>query len=384
MTVNIILVLLGMVTLIGMLLLIVDVYAQGYLWQSRIKIGRVLEPAKHKALVEQCAHKWFKKTPTVKLTDNNRLVLLDILKGNFKRSTIQHWQKAGLILGLRDSGKLDNVQVQNLMNQTHPNQIPKEADYVIYAYALLYACNDQQRGHFKPYFDAVYDMVLALNKQNNGVSYKTYSEPFKYVDTIGFICPYLTLYANVYQVSEAADLAYKQIALFRQYGMYPGTQLPCHTYNSITLQPVGLFGWGRGLGWLAIGLIDTWLLWDKKDERYKEISNWVYDFNVEILKTQKEDGSWTWNVLLPTVQSDSSAGVMLTYYLSQAKKLPSLEEKNIMAINRALEYLRKVTRRNGALDFCQGDTKGIGIYAQTFDILPFAQGYLLRILNNII
>ena len=29
-------------------------------------------------------------------------------------------------------------------------------------------------------------------------------------------------------------------------------------------------------------------------------------------------------------------------------------------------------------DFSQGDTKGIGVYSQNFDVLPFTQGFVLR------
>ena len=43
----------------------------------------------------------------------------------------------------------------------------------------------------------------------------------------------------------------------------------------------------------------------------------------------------------------------------------------------------KVTRRNGVIDFCQGDTKGIGLYATTFDLMPFVQGLTIRLVESI-
>jgi len=43
----------------------------------------------------------------------------------------------------------------------------------------------------------------------------------------------------------------------------------------------------------------------------------------------------------------------------------------------------KVTRRNGAIDFSQGDTKGIGIYASTFDVMPFTQGLAIRLAQSL-
>jgi unsaturated rhamnogalacturonyl hydrolase len=38
----------------------------------------------------------------------------------------------------------------------------------------------------------------------------------------------------------------------------------------------------------------------------------------------------------------------------------------------------KVTRRDGVIDFSQGDTKAIGVHSQEFDLLPFTQGFALR------
>lgn len=32
------------------------------------------------------------------------------------------------------------------------------------------------------------------------------------------------------------------------------------------------------------------------------------------------------------------------------------------------------TQRNGAIDYSQGDTKGIGMYSTVFSIMPFIQG----------
>lgn len=45
------------------------------------------------------------------------------------------------------------------------------------------------------------------------------------------------------------------------------------------------------------------------------------------------------------------------------------------------EKLLSCTRITGAIDWCQGDTKDIGVFAQTYDLMPFAQGMTLRALN---
>lgn len=48
--------------------------------------------------MEKTALKWLKHTPTVKITDNSRYMLLDFVCGKYKSQSIQSWQKAALIL----------------------------------------------------------------------------------------------------------------------------------------------------------------------------------------------------------------------------------------------------------------------------------------------
>ena len=47
-------------------------------------------------------------------------------------------------------------------------------------------------------------------------------------------------------------------------------------------------------------------------------------------------------------------------------------------IEKSLEKLQSFTRRDGSLDYCQGDTVEVGVFSQRLDIMPFAQGMLLR------
>ena len=59
----------------------------------------------------------------------------------------------------------------------------------------------------------------------------------------------------------------------------------------------------------------------------------------------------------------------------------SLEEKYKQVAEKSMKKLLSCTRITGAIDWCQGDTKDIGVFAQTYDLMPFAQGMTLRALN---
>ena len=77
---------------------------------------------------------------------------------------------------------------------------------------------------------------------------------------------------------------------------------------------------------------------------------------------------------------DSSATAALAYFYRECS---AVFGKKAYAETAALclDKLRSVTRITGAIDWCQGDTKGIGVFAQTYDIMPFAQGLALRAIS---
>ena len=90
-----------------------------------------------------------------------------------------------------------------------------------------------------------------------------------------------------------------------------------------------------------------------------------------LVKFQKNDSSFSWNLLDAESRKDSSATAVFAWFLK--------EMKNDGEVQKALQYLKSVTQRNGAVDYSQGDTKTIAVYSQKFETLPFTQGFLTRL-----
>jgi unsaturated rhamnogalacturonyl hydrolase len=375
------------ITLLFIIILLIDVIPQFNTWQSRIKIGQFTSKDDWKIKVSTLSKKWLFKTPTIKLTDNSRLIIIDILKGNYKRNAIQHWQEASLLLGIieeykttkQESSKvIINTFLESKLNENGTwKNAPKEIDGVILAYALLsIPFIDLQK--YKPAFDKIYQLILDLKGSDGTIAYKKHSKNYRYVDTIGFICPFLTTYGLKYNQNEAIDLVVLQITEYNKYGLLNDTFIPCHTYTIETKLPVGLFGWARGLGWYAIGLIDSWKALPESDSRKKELEQSVIQFAKMALHYQEKNGAWHWLISNTSSQFDSSATATLAWFLNNAATISAIQNECSAASANAMNYLMKVTQRNGAVDFSQGDTKGIAIHSQEFDILPFTQGFVLR------
>ena len=227
----------------------------------------------------------------------------------------------------------------------------------------------------------VYELVLSLQGKEGTIAYKKHVPQYRFVDTIGFICPFLVLYGNIYKNEEAIALGVKQITTFNEYALLGDTFMPCHAYRIDSKIPTGLFGWGRGLGWYAIGLIDAWKLLPDTHAAKKQLTESVVAFAKMAMRFQNENGAWRWLIMEDNARFDSSTTATLAWFLKNTTNLPEIGDDAKASYSKALHYLMKVTRRNGAVDFSQGDTKAIGIHSQHFDILPFTQGFVLRSIN---
>jgi unsaturated rhamnogalacturonyl hydrolase len=372
-----------------LLVLIIDLYPQLNTWQSRIKIGRFSNDELWKEKVKTIAVQWLKQTPTIKVTDNKRLIIIDILKGNYKRNAIQSWQEAALLLGLNEyKSTTQNKELSNSINafvasklNSNGNWIvpPTEVDSVILGYALL-KLDGFDYTKYRPAFDFLYEMILNLKGSDCTIAYRKHTSDYRYVDTIGFISPFLVRYGLLFNQPEAVALGINQIRVFNSHGMLASHFIPCHTYNIKTNLPVGLFGWGRGLGWYAIGLIDVWSELPDGHPEKDEVTQMVIAFAKMALSFQNDNGSWNWLITNRQSQFDSSTTATLAWFFAKAKTISSITNESEQAKVKALNYLKQVTRRDGVVDFSQGDTKTIGVHSQEFDILPFTQGFCLRTL----
>jgi len=376
--------------LIIAIIVLIDFIPIFYTWQSRIHIGRWENKISWSKKLTDKTLFWLHKTPTIKVTDNNRLILIDILKGNYKKNTIQYWQEAALLLGLTQTynntkensikKEIDRYIASKFDISNQWKTAPKEVDVAILAYAIL-KIDWLNHKDYKQAYDAIWDLIKSKIGEDQTVKYRENTKDYRYVDTIGFISPFLVRYGIKFNIPEAIDLGVRQITEFNKHALLKDTAIPCHTYNIKTKIPVGLFGWGRGMGWYAIGLIDTWNEL-KDDHPQKEIlTKAIISFAQTAISFQKEDGSWNWLVTDSETRADSSTTATLSWFLANASKISEISLISVEASKKAITYLMKVTRRNGSIDFSQGDTKGIGVYSQNFDILPFTQGFTLRTVN---
>lgn len=381
------LVLLSMIAII----ILIDIVPIGKDWLSRIHIGRYEDKQLWNQSITKLGLKWLNTTPKIKVTDHTRLVVIDMLKGNYTKSAIQHWQEASLLLGMSEylihnDDKDVKRELRKYLSLKFDSQgqwlhMPNHVDAAILAYALM-KLDFIETDNYKLALDSTWAMIKEHIGHDGTVAYRKFMKGYRYVDTIGFICPFLVSYGIRYQIDECVDLAVKQIKAYEEQGMLDGHHIPSHAYQVDRNVPLGLYGWGRGLGWYAIGLIDAWLELPN-DHIYKPVlEESVKRFATAAVEFQQEQGNWNWTVTRGECRPDSSTTATLGWFMLNASQIEEISELCINSANKATNYLMKVTRRNGAVDFSQGDTKDIGVYSMLFNILPFTQGFCIRMMNS--
>lgn len=379
-----------LIIIIILLIIIVDLLPIIRNWILRIKIGRYENSLQWNKDITYIGAKWLNKTPNIKITDNKRLIVLDILKGNYSNDSLQSWQEASLILGIigylkhnKDIVVINNIKqfLDSKFDENGQWKVkPKHVDSVILAYAIqnLDFINHDK---YKLAMDYTWELIRNHIGEDGTVMYRKSMPNYRYVDTIGFICPFLVSYGINNKKEECIELAINQIEKYVEYGMLDQSFLPSHAYDCITKLPLGLYGWGRGLGWFAIGLIDSWNeLVETHEYKYK-LEKIIKRFAVDTIQFQQKEGNWNWTVTRNESRADSSATATLGWFYLNAAKIDDISDICIEKAVSAMKYLQKVTRRNGEVDFSQGDTKDIGVYSNSFDIFPFTQGFCIRSSN---
>lgn len=341
--------------LIFLSFLCTDLFVRGKEWCARVHIGRWNSRELWQIEVERRAKKWLKHTPTVRQTDQDRLILWDIIRGKFRNSIIQVWQNAGLIFGL--GKRAAEEYLKNHKNIFENKEILPEDLLLAYALKKNGCLSAQQEECILACFQDV--------KDQGTIPYRVWVKDLRFVDTIGMVLPFL-------HACGWDDLAKRQMDEYDK-ALLNGV-FPAHAYNVETELPMGVFDWGRGIGWYILALIETADM-EGQNERIMKLAK-------ALLPHQKGDGGFGCFVFNPQSRMESSAtvliGLLFLCAYEQTKDATFLD-----AARQTEKALMKATRRNGAVDYCQGDTYGIGYYSQIFSVMPFVQGLALRLSKEI-
>lgn len=361
---------------------IIDLVPMLDTWQRRIHIGKFSDDVLWHQKVASKSLVWLNHMPVTKVKDNQHLILIDILKKQYSSTTIQSWQEASLLAGIyshyqRTQGLEARQEILKFLSRKIDKNgrwivPPTEVDACWLGFVLMHI-EFIDSAEIRPALDALYHIILDRIGADGLVMYRKSMPQYRYVDTIGFISPFLVKYGLDFGVPDAVSLGISQIKTFEKFGTL-GNKIPCHAYEVSSHHPIGIFGWGRGIAWFLIGILEVYKHLPTEHEERAYLRNHLEELAGTLKTYQQDNGGFSWNILVERERIDSSATAVFA--------LLFLELGMDEAYQKAKGYLKSVTRRDGAVDFSQGDTKGLGNYSQHFDVLPFTQGFVLRCLEQ--
>ena len=358
-------------------------------WFGRIKIGTITDDGEWikatQKVIDRWLDGWMPKVPT---DENKRLRLISKIKNIGKIESTVYWQDAAVLkaasaIGNRDEGAFRILDAYIDSDTGEWESKPERVDCAMLAYELL-CCDYIDNALIRPAMDYVASFLESLYNEYGTVPYNKKVNDVRFVDTVGMICPFLMKYAIVYNEPRFVDIAIDQIKEYHKYGFDKETKIPCHCFNVQTKAPLGIYGWGRGCAWWAIGITDSLkTLMGSKTYNIEKVMLLKYcvEFVAVIKNYQREDGAFTRMIFTPSLE-DSSAGAMLAYSFAYISKLTDSDELEDCC-KKILRHLKTCTRRNGVIDYSQGDTRGIGFYSDSLRVVPAAQGFAVAAAKEI-
>ncbi len=341
-------------------------------WIKRIHIGRYTDKKVWYENAVKAARKNAGKMPKIPVTDKTAYTLLPKLRGEYYNFYFSSWQVASLLLADSSDESTRKAAYRFFAKEDWSDRSYKTgAGYLFYAMMQSGFSYDEK---FKLAVDDYISKVFAAAGDGTLPYVLEYKE--HYVDTLGMVCPFLIKYHQTYGCPDALELAKRQFDEFYTYGINERTGLPIHCFNPDNKMPLGIYGWGRGCGWLALALDECLGLLDETDEYYGVLRERATALCESLLPFQNENGSFNAIIGVPFSRQESSATAMIGSLLH---RMGYTEESE-----RCLKFLMSVTRVNGEVDFAQGDTMGIGNYSRRFEPMPAAQAFALRLYGKIV
>nr|WP_285845029.1 glycoside hydrolase family 88 protein [Oceanobacillus profundus] len=250
----------------------------------------------------------------------------------------------------------------------------RNTDYAINGYSLIYLYNITKS---KKYLKAIQLLIDYLKNQKRteigSIPYRVNNPNQVFVDSLGMICPFLCRYGKTFNDDTSIDLAINQLTNFLKYGMDKKSYLPYHGYDSHNNIKLGIIGWGRANGWLLIGLVDSLEFIPKSHNKYQYLCDEFNNIVSNIIKHQREDGNFAWQITAKEGHIDTSSTSMICYAIRRGIMLGILPKSYLENTNLALDTLHK-NIVDGSVQNCSAECRGLGMYPQKYSSYPWAQG----------
>lgn len=249
-------------------------------------------------------------------------------------------------------------------------------DQVMNGYAIceLYELNPRQS--YIKILEQMKDYLTNCERASDGsFLYRANQKEIVYADTIGMVCPFLCRYAVLVGNAELTELAVKQFVNFRERGFDPASRLPYHAYHAVNGQKLGIIGWGRAVGWILMGMVDS--MQYLQGQTLDTVRELYQEMVCSIMTYQRPDGFFSWQLQAMEGPRDLSATAMILGAVQAAIEKGNLDETFYSYVERGKNA---ILHTQNVLDFCLAECEGLGSYPQHYGRYPWGDAATVRLL----
>lgn len=259
----------------------------------------------------------------------------------------------------------------------------KHLDHTMNGYTMIFVFEKTNNKEFEDRINELANWLIHTHPRdsNGSLPYRNNGKEVILVDGLGMVCPFLCRYGKVFNKPEATDLAVIQLINFLNFGMHDDLYLPYHAFKASTKLRMGIVGWGRGVGWLLIGLVDSLENIDKNHDSYLFLKNSFVKLVFNVLSYQRQDGYFSWQLETNEGPKDTSTTSMISYSIIKGLELGFIEENTVQKQLQLSIIALLESTSNGIVNDCSAECKGVGMYPQKFGNFPWAQGPTLSTIS---
>ena len=248
-------------------------------------------------------------------------------------------------------------------------------DQLMNGYTLLFLFQATETLWIQRALSKMYYFARNYPKTTTGsFPYRTTASKFVLVDSLGMLCPFLSRYGSIFNCEHASLFSVNALTDFLRNGMDNVSGLPYHGFTSDTYKKLGVIGWGRGVGWLLIGLVNTLAFLDTSIEAYDLLLDRFRTLAHTSVKYQDKNGFFRWMLNATDGHVDTSSTAMIGYSLKRAMDLDFLDETYTHYVNKAFQALLSSTKK-GLVFNSSAECQGLGMHPQRYEWNLWGQGF---------
>ena len=305
-----------------------------------------------------------------------RILLIVLNKSKVININEYFWHTALLTIGKERYYKLvKDKEIINELDSYYKNILKKKekgyttiqvVDQIMNLYTLLYLKYEFNVNEYDSLIKEGIKLIDNITKDNEIIYYRNTNKNLILIDTLGMICPFLMRYSYYTGEKKYGEIAVNQLVSFIQNGVNEEDYFPYHSYNLTNKSNHGSSEWGRGIGWLLIGIVDSMEYIDKESKEYSILKEYLNSFLPNLIKYQDNNGYFKCNIREYDSHKDSSATAFIGYSIMRAIELKIINEDYKKYVEKACSAINKSMDEKGRVWDCSEDCGGIGQYSMKF------------------